>query len=364
MHVLCVPSAFAAFPPEIILYIFHLAAASSTQACLSLCLVASWTRALALPHLLRTVTLDTPQRLLLFAHLISPSPSPSSSPFPSSSPSSTYTAPVRPPYPKFRHAHLVRAIHIHQSASPRRPALLASLLTACPHLTHLALPAHLLATLIGHTSRATHNWRPRDVRLTVIPGSLDFFWMGRAVGVVEDAGMGEGKDGEDGGKGGLSPLCKAVTHLCLGSTSATPRLLRAFPRLTHLALPLPPSSSSSSHAPFKVDPRTPLALAAGAPNVQYVAILLSPAQARALGREGVERWVRASRRVDRRVYTLVFPPQAIGEDWERVGGSEAMTMFIVDPVRCLCCLCCSSDAKPRAETHRPALGIIRSFVIS
>jgi len=49
----------ASLPNELVIHILKLAAASSRESCLSLCLVSSWTRDLALPYLFTTVVLKS-----------------------------------------------------------------------------------------------------------------------------------------------------------------------------------------------------------------------------------------------------------------------------------------------------------------
>ncbi|KII89793.1 hypothetical protein PLICRDRAFT_566489 [Plicaturopsis crispa FD-325 SS-3] len=61
---------FHDLPDELVLSVFNLAAASSRQTCLSLTLVASWTRTLALPHLFSTVVLTSHTASRTFARAL------------------------------------------------------------------------------------------------------------------------------------------------------------------------------------------------------------------------------------------------------------------------------------------------------
>ncbi|KII85550.1 hypothetical protein PLICRDRAFT_320446 [Plicaturopsis crispa FD-325 SS-3] len=63
------PSTSSELPIELVVRIFHLAAASSSESCLALHLVSSWARDLAAPYLLSTVLLS-PKKVLQFLHFL------------------------------------------------------------------------------------------------------------------------------------------------------------------------------------------------------------------------------------------------------------------------------------------------------
>lgn len=65
-------------PPELVEQVLSRGCTISTQLCLSLCLVSSWTRRLALTYLYSTVTLDTQSSISMFHRAIAKSESPSS----------------------------------------------------------------------------------------------------------------------------------------------------------------------------------------------------------------------------------------------------------------------------------------------
>ncbi|KII86550.1 hypothetical protein PLICRDRAFT_177315 [Plicaturopsis crispa FD-325 SS-3] len=61
---------FHRLPDELVVHIFRLAAASSLETCVALALVATWTRRLTLPILLRTVVLRSEAAATAFIHIL------------------------------------------------------------------------------------------------------------------------------------------------------------------------------------------------------------------------------------------------------------------------------------------------------
>lgn len=57
---------FPRLPMELVHYVFQLAAASSRHSCLDICLVASWARTIALPHLFHAIVIKDNATLLKF----------------------------------------------------------------------------------------------------------------------------------------------------------------------------------------------------------------------------------------------------------------------------------------------------------
>jgi hypothetical protein len=70
------PSLFIHLPTELVTYILQLAAAGSHHCSLAICLVASWTRRITLPHLFHTIVIEGIIAYTKFQEYIIDPPSP------------------------------------------------------------------------------------------------------------------------------------------------------------------------------------------------------------------------------------------------------------------------------------------------
>ncbi|KIM77954.1 hypothetical protein PILCRDRAFT_11615 [Piloderma croceum F 1598] len=122
------PLPFNRLPTELLHYVFNFAAAVSRHTCLNLCLVASWVRHIALPHLFRTVIVQDACANNRFTKFLT-------------DPSSM---------PNFRAASFVNNVWTQHS---RDLVLIA--IEACDKITHLALNTAHLRWLIRSTSPGT-----------------------------------------------------------------------------------------------------------------------------------------------------------------------------------------------------------------
>ncbi|KII86553.1 hypothetical protein PLICRDRAFT_177318 [Plicaturopsis crispa FD-325 SS-3] len=124
---------FHGLPDELILHIFRLAAASSWDTCLALMLVASWTRHLAVPHLLKTVVIRSEAAAIAFVNFLDQDP---------------------------RRAPLVKAVSF-AFAGDDRGRLSYDIVQRCPNLTNIAMIPEAIYGFV--------RWRATDASAVVLP---------------------------------------------------------------------------------------------------------------------------------------------------------------------------------------------------
>ncbi|KII85731.1 hypothetical protein PLICRDRAFT_327182 [Plicaturopsis crispa FD-325 SS-3] len=199
------------FPTELVVQILWLAAASSRDACRTLCLVASWTRDLAWPFLVSTIVfqLDAPVRE--FHHLVMCDP---------------------------RRAIPVRNIYIDTCEGPSTKRI-GDILVHSPNATRLALPARF--ALGGLRGMQREQWQhlaaPQDFELTLVgdwgPVNIEMY-----TAMVEGAPP--------------SIVFAMMTRLDLSAVGIRysehlSGLVRACPQLTHVKVWFPCPRSSIAH---------------------------------------------------------------------------------------------------------------------
>lgn len=194
------PSFSIDLPAELIQYILHLGASSSRRFCLTLCIVSSWTRRLATPHLLHTVILSDNTALDLFDRYI--------------------TAPPFKPYsPDFNPASCVRNLWARASTDK-----LAPVLCACQHVTSLATTNMALALAMASPSSIKNMaiYPPR--RLTIINSRRGWSWITVLVEYGKNPSI------------PMHTFLRALTHLYIAHVDSFHLVAADFPNLTHIAV--------------------------------------------------------------------------------------------------------------------------------
>ncbi|KII83417.1 hypothetical protein PLICRDRAFT_180495 [Plicaturopsis crispa FD-325 SS-3] len=266
-----VPASAQSLPTELVLRIFDLAASSSKASALALCLVASWVRADALRHLLAAVTIHNDRQLQAFTDVMSAS--------------SQRIDPAA-----VQHVWL---------ALPSPACALVARLT---HLTHLAITVPSLFHTV-HDEQLFGS--DGALHITVLPTQFDRCWFDLT---AKRAAMPEDE---------RSRVFERLTHL--HTPSATPRLVRAFPGLTHLAMPLPVPLPAVGH----VGGTCGVALAS--PVLRVLVLVVSPATLATCERKDIAGWVRKYREEDPRVYVLESDPKDLEAEWmEEVKGGDSV----------------------------------------
>lgn len=203
---------FARFPLELVCHIFCQAAAVSRHSCLSLCLVSSWARHVALPHLLHTVVIKS--------HL-------SNSQFRRCLQGPAYM----PSGPAFRAAPLVRNIWMEAVSDG-----VLSVFNTCDNIEHLAVTDGAFLWLMHASSPFAMNsrfskkisqsacTRDRDLHLTAINPGRNWPHTNYS---HNDATK-------------TSPLFSKITHIHFVNLSSSQNHwdMSPFTRLSHLAIPL------------------------------------------------------------------------------------------------------------------------------
>ncbi|KIM77931.1 hypothetical protein PILCRDRAFT_824920 [Piloderma croceum F 1598] len=204
-------SPFANLPPELVQHIFSLASAASRNSGLNICLVASWARHIALPHLLHTVVIKDHLANAQFRHNLQ-----GQSPY--------------DPSPGFLAPPLIYNVWM-EAVSDR----IISLFNACDNIQHLALADEAFLWLIhasspiatvgafNSTISQSAVARPQDLHLTIISAGRRWTHPEYMYGDVTMR----------------SPLLSKITRIYLADMDVLPTFseIEIFTRLTHLAVP-------------------------------------------------------------------------------------------------------------------------------
>ena len=281
------PSLSMRLPVELLHCVFNLASASSRHACLNICLVASWARQIALPHLFHTVVIkDTYANTEFTKYIVEPFL-----------------------MPNFRAACFVNNVWAQNSRD-----LVLEVIEKCDNITHLALNTGHFRWLMRSTSPGTiaasvspgisgHALaRQRDLHLTLLDAeSLN-------LALTEH-------HNDDVTK--KSPIFDKITHLRL--TLVDSYKMRAnldhFSRLTHLCMPY---YDSRRHQTMYLQPFLELQ------SLQMFVIIVILRCARS-SHVSLENWVRNVRETDTRVYLVNGWSADIQVEWEReMRGGESV----------------------------------------
>lgn len=288
-------------PLELIFDIFERAAGSSNAFWLSLCLVSSWARHFALPHLLRTVVLRTKANRRAFQEYISRN--------------------TVNPSPNFLHATSLHNLWLPAEPSP---TFTQDIFQVCQNLTSIALSGRTLAQVhrltLGGSDEKGRNpkiiMRDRNLHVTVLNGLWSFT-----------------KTITAGGMMGNSPLLDMVTHLRYvgGVEVSIHTRLPVLPHLTHLAI-----SYSNMTFVYMEDDFYPFAEGAllNRPALQAFVLVLymdestsqhNSRQLTGYHRHRAQTWVRRLRASDPRVYMLESHACDVQDEWlEEVSGGVSI----------------------------------------
>ncbi|KAJ7131740.1 hypothetical protein C8R43DRAFT_658655 [Mycena crocata] len=203
-HLAPTPMSFPDLPYDVIEHILTQTAASSPSAALTLCLVASWVRNIAIPQLLQTVVLDSYSKHIAFLQnrrLANPQASYGSA--------EAVTIPL---------GHHVRNLLVDSNGADMHPMYML-----CPYLETLAIPA---ARLIAFSTSTPHLFsRLRTlIVLTSGPSSVSEALWANLTRVQPYA---------------------CLTHLHFLDLPTNPLPFEGMPRLSHLALPLTTSDNTT-----------------------------------------------------------------------------------------------------------------------
>jgi hypothetical protein len=282
---------FPELPPELVHVIFHHAARWSTEFCLTLCRVSSWTRRLALPHLYSTVILKNHGSSSHYIKRLS-------------------KPPLTPPQYDFHPKTVLRSLW-NEPVSDR----IVSIFEQCDDLVHMALhPDNLFWLFHASSSSASYRrlshdaiTRKQDLHIVIVAGtrlvlrSLTRF-------IDQDPSL-------------ITPLFSQITHLRLARIDEyeTDLLISQFTRLTHLAVPF----WLSSHNPSMLD-RTL--------NHQSLEVLVVVIYVDLVGVEDhlrVESWFR-ERKAGKRVFIVDSTFDGLQKEWEEEvrGGKDLWSVAV------------------------------------
>ncbi|KIM74643.1 hypothetical protein PILCRDRAFT_828065, partial [Piloderma croceum F 1598] len=283
----------ARLPVELVNIIFVLAAQSSRHACLDLCLVASWARQIALPHLFCTLVAKD-HGVKFQKYLADP--------------------PYVPINTRINAASLVKNVWMPLEGHPATTDSVLDVFENCHNLMHMALSIHCFFKLIRATSppplepveRTVSGPAPecdRDIHLTMLCATsfrwaFPEYWRPNFLH--------------------RSPLYDRITHIRVETLSSyrTRYDLRHFSRLSHLSVPY---YNSIQHIAEQLDDFLELRSL----EMFVVAGVRKPFQEAHWRR--LEKWVLAQRREDKRVFFVEVPAMDIQVEWEReMRGGESI----------------------------------------
>ena len=286
-------SGFARLPVELVNVIFTLAAESSRHTCLDLCLVASWARQIALPHLFRTLV-ATDHGVKFDKYLACP--------------------PYVPFNTKINAASLVENVWIPLEDDGATDSVL-DVFENCHNIMHLALTTHCFYKLISSTTSklVTQTGKRkapdptlddhRDLHLTML-GASSFVWTFQQMWspIVR------------------SPLYDRITHIRVETVNSykIPQRYRLyhFSRLSHLSVPY---YNSMQHIAKHLN----VFLKLRSLEMFVVAGVRKPLQQAHWKR--LEEWVQATRKRDKRVFFVEVPAMDIQAEWEwEMRGGESI----------------------------------------
>lgn len=288
-----VPPPFIRLPIELVEIIFVAAAEASRHTCLDLCLVSSWARQIALPHLFHTIVArDHDMKFHKFLA------DPPYTPF-----NSTITA-----------APLVKNVWMPLDDDGTIDLVL-DLFQNCHNIVHLALTEYCFYELVCSTysnalisSRIRKISSPaiednRDLHLTML-GTTSFDWMLQYLHHLNASFR--------------SPLYNRITHVRVETVNVytTRRKISHFSRLSHLSVPY---YNPTYHAANYLD----YFLELESLDMFVVAGVRKPLQQSHWKK--LQEWVRAKRRKDKRVFFVEVPAMDIQVEWEEeMRGGESI----------------------------------------
>jgi hypothetical protein len=277
------PSSFNSLPAELVQRIFHLAAASSRQSCLSICLVASWARHIALRYLFRTIVIKDIFSFSRFEKNIA------------NSPYSPTTASV------------VNGVWMENDGRGHYDQIL-TVMEACDNITHLAMQTGFFHSLVCSSSPRVDSHigekriprralaRNQDLRLTILGADhSSSSWALRQY--HEDDLMSR------------SPIFNMVTHIRLTAICLYKPNIRLdhFSRLSHFAVPY---YDDSYHDARHLQPLLQLE------SLKMLVISVPNKVNGEVQWKGLDKWVRKIREMDDRVYLVGRPSTFLRDEWE------------------------------------------------
>jgi hypothetical protein len=285
-------SLFAHLPVELVNIIFTFAA-ESRHTCLDLCLVSSWARHIALPHLFRTLVAkdDGPKFVTYFED-------PSYVPFGTN---------INP-------ASLVKNVWMPLEDYVGFPIVI--IFENCPNITHMALtvscffmaiclttPGYIVTPGLLGLSKVPGTGR--DLHLTIL-GATSFRWVMRQYWNPQVSSR--------------SSLFDQITHIRVETIISFKRWehygLRHFSRLSHLSLPY---YDSMQHDPNHLDTFLKLQSL----QMLVIAGVQKPSQRGHWKR--LEAWVRSRRKMNKMVFFVEIPAVDIQVEWEEeMSGGESI----------------------------------------
>ena len=263
-------------PPELVHQVFHLAAASSRHSALDICLVASWARRIALPHLFRAVVIRDIVAFSKFKKYIA-------------------NPPYIPANSDFLPASAVNGVWI--SGIGGYPIL--PVFESCDNVTHWAMGIDLFSQLVRSVLNSPWQFntcslaRKQDIRLTV----TDYQTLNRV--------------------SGLTPLTSGifdkVTYIRFTNTDAyETHNLSDFSRLSHVSLPY-----------YGYHKATQLQSFLDLKPLNMLVVSFDKAVVQVADLKRLEKWVRNKRKTDDRVYLVECHRVYSSDDWNKeVGGGD------------------------------------------
>jgi hypothetical protein len=291
------PSACNSLPVELVQRIFHLAAASSRHSCLSICLVASWGRHIALPYLFHTIVIEDIFSFSKFEKNIAN---------PAHLPASFSCLP----------ASVVNGVWMENDGRGHYDQIL-TVMEACDNITHFAMQTGFFHSLVCSSSPRVDSHigekiisrralaRNQDLRLTILGAEhSSSSWVLRKY--HEDDLMNK------------SPIFNMVTHLRLTAISLYKPNIRLdhFSHLSHFAVPY---YDDSYHDARHLQPLLELE------SLKMLVISVPNEVNGGVQWKGLDKWVRKVREMDDRVYLVGRSSIFLRDEWEsEMRGGESI----------------------------------------
>jgi hypothetical protein len=289
IHVKALPP----LPPELVHYIFDLAAASSRHSSLNICLVSSWAHHIALPYLFHTVILRTFAFSKLFERLL------------------------HHPYNSIGSvAPFVKNIWIESHATYSWDFI--PIYEACDSVTHLAWNYHVLRGYLRLTQPSSYD--DGETRLSDrafnFTHDLHMTFIGKQYSIKPLSDR-------------ISTLFHRVTHIRLATLGFGYTIANTsyFDRLSHLSVPF----CNRDPVPFESDTerRRPSDLQhlldPTRKSLKMLVVVIVKDVVQGVDREELEEWVRGVRKTDRRLYVLEGHSLHFRDEWEEeMRGGESI----------------------------------------
>jgi hypothetical protein len=276
-------------------YIFNLAAASSRHSSLNICLVSSWARHIALPHLFHTVILRNYAFSSLFEQVL-----------------------LHHPYNSIGSvAPFVKNIWVEPNASYSFDFI--PIYEACDNLTHLVWDYHVLRGYLCITQTSYDGETRLSDRAFNFTHDLHMTFIEKQYSIRPISTFPER----------ISTLFRRVTHIRVATLGFGYTITNTsyFSRLSHLSVPFcnrdpePFETDTDRRRPSDLQPL----LDPARKSLKMLVVVIVKNVVQGVDREELEEWVRGVRQTDRRLYVVEGHSLQFQDEWEEeMRGGESI----------------------------------------